>query len=108
RPKGGELLGGHGEIGIEDHEDVAGRGVETSKARVAFAAPRLAHGLDVAFGISGGDALDLLPRAVLRVTLDEDDLELLDEGRDAFDRRLDVAALVARGNDDAPRADLSG
>jgi len=59
------LFRGHREIGIEDDEDVAARGVETGKDCVALAAPRLAHGLDVAFGIGGGDALDLLPGTVL-------------------------------------------
>jgi ribose 1,5-bisphosphokinase PhnN len=59
------LLRRHGKIGIEDDENVAARGVETRKNRVALAGPWLAHGLDVALGISGGNALDLLPGAIL-------------------------------------------
>jgi len=40
------------------------------------------------------------------MTLDEDDLELLDEARHTLDRRLNIAALVARGNDDGRGPDL--
>src|SRR5262249_58848318 len=69
---------------------------------------RVAHCLDVAIVIGGGDAVDLLPRAIAGIAIDEENFERLDEARDALDRRLDVAALVTRGNDDRHGAHLGG
>src|SRR5215471_18000763 len=48
------------------------------------------------------------PLPVPGVALDEDDFERLREAGDALDRRLDVAALVARGNDDRRGPHLGG
>src|SRR5215471_16311254 len=48
------------------------------------------------------------PLPVPGTSLDEDDFECLGEARDALDRRLDIAALVARGNDDRHRTHLGG
>jgi len=39
------LLGRHGEIGIEDDQDVAARGLEGGEHRVALALARLPHRL---------------------------------------------------------------
>src|SRR5262249_28713030 len=100
-PKLRQLLWRHGEIGVENHEHVAARSIKAGEHGIALPRSRLPHRLDLAIGISGGDALDLFPSAVLGMTLDEDDLQPFGETRDALDRRLDVAALVARGNDDA-------
>src|SRR5262249_36784703 len=84
------------------------RGVEAGKYGIALARPRLAHRFDLVVGMSGGDARDLLPRAVRRMALDEDDFKRLHEAGDALDRRLDIAALVARGNDDRHGTHLGG
>src|SRR5262245_59967958 len=86
-----QLLRGHGEIGVEDHQHVAARGVEAGEDGIALAGSQLTHRLDVEFGMRRGDALDLLPGAVARMTFDEDDLELLGETGNAPDRRFDVA-----------------
>src|SRR5262249_25564748 len=84
------------------------RGLEPGKHGIALARSRLAHRLDVAIGMSGGDARDFLPRAVAGIALDEENFECLDEAGDTLDRRLDVAALVPRGNDDRRGTHLGG
>src|SRR5262249_3296294 len=90
----------HGEIGVEDHQDVALGGREARAHRVALALSGLLDGLDVHAWVSSDHALDLLPRAVAAAAFDEDHLDRAAEARRAQYRRLDVAALIAAGDYD--------
>src|SRR6202034_4143859 len=60
--------------------------------------------LDVMLRIGADHALDLAPCIVGGMALDKYDLQRLRELRDAADGGFDIAALVARRNDDARRA----
>jgi hypothetical protein len=96
----GELLGRHGEVGVEDHEDVAGGGGIGLADGVAFALAGLTEGEDAPVGIRGAHALDLVPRVVLGMTFDEDEFGPCAHVRSAQDGGLDVAGFVAGGDDD--------
>jgi hypothetical protein len=75
--------------------------VAAAKAsRQAPPLPLLLENFDVALGILGGNALDFVPGVVLGVALDEDDFGAFAQFRGAEDGGLDVAGLVARGDDD--------
>src|SRR5258705_85779 len=62
-----ELLGRHGQIGVENGEQIV-RGMPKSQAHgVVLALPRLPVALQLEFfGVRGADPLDLFPRAVIR------------------------------------------
>ena len=94
------------EVGVEDHHNVAGRRIETGVDGVRLTVAGLLQSFDVEFGVGADDALDLAPGSVARVALDKDNLRIAGKARDAADCRLDIAALVARRNDDGDGARL--
>ena len=59
----------------------------------------LAHKFDVLVRISCLDALHFLVSAVLAMAFDENNLNVIAELRKPLHRRLNVPALIARGND---------
>src|SRR5262249_4505282 len=101
-----KLLRRHRKVGVEDDQHVAAGRFKGGKHRIGLADPRLAHRFDVVLRIGGSNALDLLPGAVGRVPFDKDELETVGKARNALDGGLDIAALIARRNDDARRLGL--
>src|SRR5262249_51682514 len=94
----------HGQVGIEDHQDVAGRCREALAHGIALAPAVLSQHLDVPTILIGiADALAFRKRIVTGITFDEDNLLLRAEAWRALDGVLDTAALIAARNDDADR-----
>ena len=56
----GQVLGRHGEVGVEDHQHVVRRGGEALAHGVALALAGLVMTLMSRFGVGGRNALDLL------------------------------------------------
>jgi hypothetical protein len=99
-PELGQLLRWHGEVRIQNHQDVATGDVEAGEHRIGLALPGLEHDLDVPFGISGPHPPHLIESAIPTMPLDEDDLDIVAEPRHPQDRLLDVSPLVASGDND--------
>ncbi len=99
-PEFRQLFRRHGEVGVEDHEHVCARLREALEHRIGLADPVLHDELEVAVAVVGNDALDLLARSVLAVSLDEDDLLILAKSGNSPHDRLDVSPLVAAGHHD--------
>ncbi len=94
----------HSEVGVQDHQHVAGRSGKALAYGIALALAVLPQHLDVPLLLVGvADALAFGEGIVAGIALDEDDLLVRTEFGHAQDRILDVAALVATGNDDARR-----
>jgi len=60
----GEFLGGHREVRVENHEEIALSDRESRPNGITLAAAGLAECAYPAFGMSGGDLLDLFPGIV--------------------------------------------
>src|SRR5712691_6051564 len=102
-----QVLGGDGEIGIEDHQHVACGVGEAQPDRVALALAALREDLDVPLGIAGDHAAALLEGAVARMALDEDELRLRAEPSEAPEHPLDIPLLVATRTNDGDAWGLS-
>ncbi len=96
----GQFLRRHGQVGIEDEENVAGGGGKRFAHSAALAFGLLLENFDLALRIFGGHTLDFIPGVVLGMALDENDLRAQAHFRGALDGGLDVPGFVARGNDD--------
>ena len=113
--KRGSSSGSTVEVGIEDHEHVAGRRGEPLPHRIALADPgALADERHGALGMERDLVLDLLGRAVARVALDEDDLGAGAHLRGAAHRLRNVSRSFRAGmttltrHAAAPAGDSSG
>ena len=96
----------HREVGIENRQHVARRFRETEPYGIGLAFADLLKRADtqpVPPIPRRRHALDFLPRAIARVSLDEDHFGGGAEIRHASQRILDVSTLVAGGNHDAER-----
>src|SRR5882757_135079 len=94
----------HRQVGVEDHQDVAGRRRKALANGIALALAVLLQNLDVpAFFIGLANAFAFLECIVTGISLDEDDFLMRREARHPQDRVLDIAALVTAGDDDARR-----
>ena len=95
----GQILGRHGEVGVEDHEDVA-RGVrEAEPDGVALAASGLAEEPAESPRVRGDGPLDCAAGVVGRVAFDEDELRAGAHLGRALEDGVDVPGLVAGGDD---------
>ena len=99
-----QLFRRHGEIAIQNHEHIAGCRVEAGIDGVGFALAGLTQRLDVDLWISADHPLNLTPGAIAGMAFDENDLKRVGEARHALDGRFNIAALVARRNDNRCRA----
>src|SRR5258708_24042105 len=92
----------HGEVSIQDHQYIAGRGGKTLADRIALALAVLFQDFDVpTIPVGIADAFAFLERAVAGIALDEHDLLSRAEFRHAQDGVFDIALLVAAGNENA-------
>ena len=92
----------HRQVGIQNHQHVAGRRGKALADGIALALAVLLQHLDVPAVLVGvADPLAFLERAVAGIAFDEQDFLRGAELRHPQDRVFDVASLVAAGNEDA-------
>lgn len=96
----GHLLRGDGEVRVQDDEEVAFGDREAGADGVALAAAGLLQGLDSFARVGLGDPDNFLPGIVPGVSLDKDELCARAHLGGALHGGLDVAGLVAGGDDD--------
>ena len=95
-----QVLRRDGEVGIQNHQDVAGRHGEAGAHGITLPAPGLAQELRVALRVGGDRCLDGGVGVVGGMSLDEDELRARAHLRRAGEDGRDVSRLVARGNND--------
>ena len=95
-----QVLRRNGQIGIEDHDDVASGTPECFNDGVAFSFARLAKLHNTTVGKFFWQGQDPIPCGILGVSLDKNQLCLLSKARSSFQHIGDVSGLVAGGNDD--------
>ena len=94
----------HRQIGIQDHQHVAGRRGKALADRIALALALLFQDLDVPAIPRGiANPLAFLKCAVAGISLDEQNLLSSAESRHPQNSVLDIAFFVPAGNDDAHR-----
>lgn len=104
----GQLLRGHGQVCVEDKQEIAcGRG-EGFAHGVAFAFAELPERFDISVGIGCGDPLDFVPGVVLGMAFDEDDLGAESHFWCALHGIFDIPGFVPGGDDDRASILLAG
>ncbi len=96
----GEVFRGHGEVGIEDEEDIAGGGGEGFADGAAFSAGQLLEDADVFVGVVAGGFLDGIESIIGGVAFDEDDFGAEAHVGGALDGGEDITGFIAGGDDD--------
>ena len=95
-----KLFGHHGEIRIQNHQDVARGCAKAIPNGVTFPLARLLHGFDVKRMTPLRRFQYALPRVIRRTAFDEDDFRSGSHPRNSLDGGRDIARLVSGGDDD--------
>jgi hypothetical protein len=94
-----QILRGHGQIGIKDHQDVTRGGTEAFDDSVALAFARLSELNDTSVQEIVRQRCNDVPSIVFRMPLNENQFGFPTKPRDAFNRLRDASGLVASRDD---------
>ena len=91
----GQFLRRHGQVGIQNHQQVTFGLLETLAHRVTFAPFGLLQYFDPVFGIGLLDSLNLIPSVIRRPSLDKNKLRPFTHRGSTSDRSFDIAGFIS-------------